>query len=177
MQVQTSEQTFFNFLILETSRFPPKKFYNIDYWSPFDFDNLSLFPILSFFFLFILHLLLRRSKRGDFEWEMELTFLQHFLISFPSFRIQQKTNEKRDSNSNYYFLLLLLLLSCVSSWNCILCGILTWGKFYLCKINQLIFLQKTKLISNKNASANQGTHVRIGKFYWICARLPSTPEV
>ena len=33
MQVQTSEQTFFDFLILGKSRFPPKKVYNINYWS------------------------------------------------------------------------------------------------------------------------------------------------
>ena len=33
VQVHASEQTFFNFLILWKSRFPPKKFYNIDYWS------------------------------------------------------------------------------------------------------------------------------------------------
>ena len=32
MQVQSSEQTLFNFLILGKSRFPPKKFYNINYW-------------------------------------------------------------------------------------------------------------------------------------------------
>ena len=31
VQVQTSEQTLFNFLILGKSRFPPKKFYNINY--------------------------------------------------------------------------------------------------------------------------------------------------
>ena len=31
MQVQILEQTIFNFLILEKSRFPPKKFYNINY--------------------------------------------------------------------------------------------------------------------------------------------------
>ena len=30
VQVQTTEQTFFYFLILGKSRFPPKKFYNID---------------------------------------------------------------------------------------------------------------------------------------------------
>ena len=31
MQVQILEQTIFNFLILGKSRFPPKRFYNIDY--------------------------------------------------------------------------------------------------------------------------------------------------
>ena len=31
MQVQILEQTIFNFLILGKSRFPPKKFYNINY--------------------------------------------------------------------------------------------------------------------------------------------------
>ena len=31
VQVQTSEQTYFNFFILGKSRFPPKKFYNINY--------------------------------------------------------------------------------------------------------------------------------------------------
>ena len=35
VQAQTSEQTFFNFLILGKSRFPPKKFYNINYWTEF----------------------------------------------------------------------------------------------------------------------------------------------
>ena len=33
MQVQTSEQTFFNFIISGISRFPPIKFYSIDFWS------------------------------------------------------------------------------------------------------------------------------------------------
>ena len=28
------KQMFFNFLILGKSRFPPKKFYNINYWAP-----------------------------------------------------------------------------------------------------------------------------------------------
>ena len=32
MQFQTLEQTLFNFLILGKSRFPPKKFYNINQW-------------------------------------------------------------------------------------------------------------------------------------------------
>ena len=31
MQVQILEQTIFNFLILGKSRFPPKKFYNINF--------------------------------------------------------------------------------------------------------------------------------------------------
>ena len=33
MKVQTLEQTLIYFFILEKSRFPPKKFYNINYWS------------------------------------------------------------------------------------------------------------------------------------------------
>ena len=33
MHAQAAEQILFNFLILEKSRFPPKKFYNINYWS------------------------------------------------------------------------------------------------------------------------------------------------
>ena len=36
MQVQLSQQTLFNFLFLEQSKFPPKKFYNINFW-PIDF--------------------------------------------------------------------------------------------------------------------------------------------
>ena len=31
VQIQSSEQTLFNFLILGKYGFPPKKFYNIDY--------------------------------------------------------------------------------------------------------------------------------------------------
>ena len=32
VQVQMSEKTIFQFLILGKSRFPPKKFYNVNYW-------------------------------------------------------------------------------------------------------------------------------------------------
>ena len=32
VQVQILEQTIFQFLILGKSRFPPKKFYNVNYW-------------------------------------------------------------------------------------------------------------------------------------------------
>ena len=35
MHAQAAEQILFNFLILEKSRFPPKKFYNINYWTLF----------------------------------------------------------------------------------------------------------------------------------------------
>ena len=41
MQVQILEQTIFNFLILGKSRFPPKKFYNINYWCA-QIDHLTI---------------------------------------------------------------------------------------------------------------------------------------
>ena len=40
MHVQSAEQILFNFLILGKSRFPPKKFYNIDYWRSFQVTYL-----------------------------------------------------------------------------------------------------------------------------------------
>ena len=42
MQVQTFEQTLFDFLTLGKSRLPPKKFYNINYRS-----NISTVPFMS----------------------------------------------------------------------------------------------------------------------------------
>ena len=41
VQGQTKGQTFFNFSILGKSRFPPKKFYNINYRSAIDRWQLS----------------------------------------------------------------------------------------------------------------------------------------
>ena len=41
MHFQSAEQTLFNFLILGKSRFPPKKFYNIDYWSEWAYRKCS----------------------------------------------------------------------------------------------------------------------------------------
>ena len=49
MQVQTPEQTLFYFLIMGKSRFPPKKFYNINYLQKKNFHGRGGGQVVTFY--------------------------------------------------------------------------------------------------------------------------------